>query len=388
MRSVLLFLVLSVTSACCTTATTPSLPAVTNGVEEDEERLWRRSASEQEILNRSRWVYSDDELNDYLEQIAKKLQPPEIWAQIPFKVKVIKNPHLNAFAFPNGALYIHTGILARMDNEAQLAALLGHEMTHCTHRHALRTFRYVKNKTLFLTGVQGSVAESAELGNLGGVLGNLGSRISKSGYSQKLETEADLVGLRLMVNAGYDPREALKLFDHLKRELEEENLSEPFFFGSHPRLRKRIDNCVDFLKDNYVESQHGTKNTEVFLKNTHKVILQNAWLDLKAGRFRSARRGAEKYLKFKPNEARPYYLLGEIFRQRGEEDDMKRAKASYEKALTLNPSYPDIHKSIGLIYYKEGKKTLAKRSFEACLSLAPHRQDEAYILAYLRRCIE
>ena len=54
------------------------------------------------------------------------------------KIVVIKDPYLNAFAFPNGVIYIHTGMLARMDNEAQLAALLAHEMSHCIHRHTLR----------------------------------------------------------------------------------------------------------------------------------------------------------------------------------------------------------------------------------------------------------
>jgi beta-barrel assembly-enhancing protease len=224
------------------------------------------------------------------------------------------------------------------------------------------------------------------MGNLGRVLGTLGSRISRSGYSQELETEADLVGLGLMAKAGYDPSEALKLFEHLEKERDEENMREPFFFGTHPRLRKRMENCNNFLKKNFKRSETQPKKTEVFYEKTHKLILHNAWLDLKAGRFRSAQRGAEKYLRFKPDEARPYYLLGEIFRQRGGKNDNKKAKAYYGTAIALDPSYPDIHKAIGLVYYKEGKMRLAKRSFETCLSLSHQRQDEAYILGYLEQC--
>lgn len=362
------------------------LAAVVEESEKDEKRLWRWAAQEQAVLNKSRFLYADDGLNKYLEQIAKKLQPPEVWAAIPFKIRVIKDPHLNAFAFPNGAIYIHTGILARMDNEAQLAALLGHEMTHCTHKHALRRLRYVTNRALFFAGIEESEFESADLRALGGALGTLGSRISMSGYSQKLETEADLVGFELMANAGYDPGEALTLFEHLKRDVEAERLNEPFFFGSHPRLRNRIENCENFLKQNAEKNRHSIKNTPVFVRNTRELILQNAWLDLKAGRFRSAQRGAEKYLRLGQTEAMPYYLLGEILRQSGEDVDMKRAKAFYEKALALDPSHPDIYRAMGLIYYKEGNKTLAKKAFERCLSLEPQRQDEAYILAYLRKC--
>ena len=384
MRYILLILMLCFAVACSTPGNLPL--ATDNSGVDDEKRLWQRSEDEQKVLTRSGLIYRDDQLDDYLNQVARKLQPPEILEHIPFRIMVIKSPYLNAFAFPNGVIYIHTGILARMDNEAQLAALLGHEMTHCTHRHALKTLRHFKGKSDFLVGVQGSLIQFSGIGNLVNQLGSLGSKAAVSGYRRDLETEADLVGLQLMVKAGYDPNEALRLFEHLKRELEEENMQEPFFFGCHPRLQERVENCKSFLKTRYQKEETGIKNTGVFLTKLHKVILDNAWLDLKAGRFHSAQRGAERYLKIEPNDAGVYYLLGEIFRQRAKADDMHKAKAYYEKAISLNPFYPDPHKAIGLIYYKDGEKTLAKKSFGQCLPLSPHRADKAYIVGYLKKC--
>ncbi len=79
-------------------------------------------------------------------------------------------------------------------------------------------------------------------------------------------------------------------------------------------------------------------------------------------------------------------MLGEVFRQRAKADDIHKAKAYYEKAISLNPFYPDPHKAIGLIYYKDGEKTLAKKSFGQCLSLSPQRADKAYIVGYLKKC--
>ena len=67
-------------------------------------------------------------------------------------------------------------------------------------------------------------------------------------------------------------------------------------------------------------------------------------------------------------------------------DDMHKAKAYYEKAISLDPFYPEPHKAIGLMYYKDGEKTLAKKSFGQCLSLSPHRANEAYIVGYLKKC--
>ncbi len=385
MRFIALILTLCFMAAGCLTTT---LPPVTEDFRpgDDEKRLWERSKEEQKVLNESGLLYRDRELEDYLNQIAKKLQPPEIWAHIPFRIMVIKNPYLNAFAFPNGVIYVHTGILARMDNEAQLAILLAHEMTHCTHRHALKAFRDLKRRTAFLAAVQETQVGADEDVDLVTLLGSTGSIAAVTGYSQDLETEADMVGFGLLLSAGYDPHEAPKLFEHLKKELEEEKIKEPFFFGTHPRLRKRIENYKNLLNTHYQGKKAGIKNTNIFLAKLHEVILENAFLDLKAGRFSTAQRGAEKYLTIKPNDQRAYYLLGEISRQRGKKDDTKRAKAYYEKAISIEPSYPDPHKAIGLIYYKDGEKTLANRSFESYLSLSPQAPDRAYIQGYLKQC--
>jgi len=382
----LLLILCSLTAGCLTT----SLPPVTEdfGLEDDEKRLWQRSKEEQRVLNNSGLVYRDNEIEDYLNKIARNLQTPEILARIPFRIIVIKNPYLNAFAFPNGVIYIHTGILARMDNEAQLATLLAHEMTHCTHRHALRAFRDRKNKAIDLAAVQQNQIGCDGAVDLLALLGSTGCMAAVTGYSREFETEADMVGIRLVVKAGYDPNEAPKLFEHLTKELAEEKIREPFFFGTHPKLRDRIENYGNFLDTRYQGKRTGTKNSEVFLTKLHKVILDNAFLDLKAGRFSTAQRGAKKYLRIKPNDPRAYYLLGEISRQRKKQNDTDRAKAYYKKALSIKPSYPDPLRAIGLLYYKEGKKTLAKRSFESYLSLSPHAPDSAYIKQYLAQCNE
>ncbi len=355
-------------------------------VEEDEKRILLRSNTEEKVLNKSGLIYGDKALEDYLNQIANRLQPPENPEHFSFRIKIIKSPYLNAFALPNGALYVHTGILARMDNEAQLAALLAHEMTHCTHRHAVKGFRKIKNNTSFNATVQGNLIGFSEMGDLVSVLSPTGLMAAVTGYSQDFETEADMVGIGLMMKAGYDPGEALQLFGHLKKEVDEEGIEEPFFFRTHPKLQKRIGSYGNFLGTQYQGNGIGIKNTEIFLANVHKVIIDNALLDLKAGRFLTARRGAEKYLTIKPKDARAYYLLGEIYRQRGKNDDTKKAKNYYKKAISMNPSYPDPYKGIGLIYYKEGEKTLAKRSFESWLSLSPQASDKAFIQAYLKQC--
>jgi Tfp pilus assembly protein PilF len=110
-------------------------------------------------------------------------------------------------------------------------------------------------------------------------------------------------------------------------------------------------------------------------------------LDLRIGRFYVAQKGLEKYLRSNPEDAYAYYLLGEIFRQRGQENDAQAAIKYYQKAISLNPAKPEPHKAMGLIHYKVGEKRLAKKFFESCLLLAPDAADKAYIQGYLKLCM-
>jgi predicted Zn-dependent protease len=387
MRYAVLVLFLSFMITGCATT---SLPPVTKDFKfaQDEKRLWLRSEEEQKALNRSGIIYRDEELEAYLNGIAKKLQPPEVYAHIPFKVRVIKNHLLNAFAFPDGAIYIHTGILARMDNEAQLATLLAHEMTHATHRHLIEQFREIKNKTAFLATIQIATAGLGAYGSLATLLGTIGTIAAVTGYSREHEAEADSEGFKLIAEAGYDPKEAPKLFMHLKKELEEEKRKEPFFFGTHPKIVERLENYEILLKAKSQEERGGIQNTEIFLRKTCTVILDNARDDLKAGRFEIAERGVEKYLKIKSESAEAYCLLGDIRRQRGEGNDVETAKEYYQKAISINSSFPESYKGIGLIHYKRGEKTPAKKALEFYLSLSPQAVDRAYIEEYIHQCKE
>lgn len=383
MRTRLLMILLfsAVLAGCATTSLAPI--SKNTVLEDDEKRLWKRASEEQRDLDQSGLLYKDEALEHYLNEVARRLQPSEVYAVIPFKVKVIKNPYLNAFALPNGAVYVHTGILARMDNEAQLATLLAHEMTHATNRHAVAEFRGLKNKAAVVASLQGTIGTMPLVGDVVTSLGTLCATSSVYGHSRKLESEADTVGLKLMVQAGYDPREAPKLFIHMKKELEDENIKEPFFFGTHPRLEDRIDNYESLLKKQY-GGKSGVLNREAFLKKTQKMILDNAQLDLRAGRFSVAQRGIEKYLKLKPNDARAYYMLGEVCRQRGEKGDLEKAKVYYQKALSLDGSYCDPNKGIGMVYLKQGNKSLAAKFFRTYLSLAPGASDRRYIEEYIK----
>ena len=384
MRLILLAVVLAALAGCATT----SLPPVTSTefiFEDDEKRLWTRSEEEQLSIEKSGMLYQDRELEAYLNGIAKKLQPAEAYQRVPFRIHVLKNPYCNAFAYPNGHIYVHTGILARIDNEAQLATLLAHEMTHATHRHQVREFRGMLNKSAVFASTRSLIGGLPGIGDLTTVLGEIGTKASINGHSRDLETEADMVGIRQVVKAGYDAREAPKLFQHLKDEMKEEEEKEPFFFGSHPRLDERSENYRDFLAESG-SGNGGVVNAETYRRNVAEVIIVNALMDFRAGRFLRARRGADDYVKVRPKDGRGYYLLGEIARQRAEDGDLSEAKKQFQKAVSVAPSYSDAYKGLGLVYFKEGNKPQARKAFKSYLAKAPHAPDRSYIEDYLAQC--
>ncbi|MBT8364861.1 MAG: M48 family metalloprotease [Deltaproteobacteria bacterium] len=353
---------------------------------EDERMLWRRAQKEQEALDNSGFLYRDPALENYLNRMAEKLQENSIAPDFQIHVKVLNDPNLNAFAYPNGVIYVHSGILARLDNEAQLAALLSHEMTHCTHRHSLRVIRSIKDRPAHIAAVQQTVAKIPAIQAVARLLGATGSMAAVTGYTQELENEADRVGLDLMVKANYDARQALKLFEHLKQEIEAEGIEEPYFFGTHPHVQQRLNNVKNWLAKDKEGIKAPVKNTSEFQTGLQGVVLANARLDLKLGRFDVARKTLGKYLDMRPNDARAYYLLGEILRQRNRKKDAGAAVIYYKKAISLDPTFAEPYKAMGLLHYKVGEKQLAKKFFESCLLLSPNASDKAYIQGYLKNC--
>jgi beta-barrel assembly-enhancing protease len=270
-----------------------------------------------------------------------------------------------------------------MENEAQLAAILGHEVSHIIHRHALQTFRNVKQAAAF-TSTLAVIGAPAGVYGLGVVLlGTVGGLAAVSGYSQSFEEEADTEGLRLMVNAGYDPGEALKVMENLKRYVEQEEIKEPFFFSTHPRLEERKVSYQRLLETEYKE-RTGWQGKEVFQTKMVRAVLENALLEMGRGRFTLAQESIANCITLEADNCKAHFALAELFRQRALEGDADRAETEYQIAIVLEPQFADPHRGMGLLYYKRGRTDLAREHFKKYLELNPGAKDRAYIEQYLR----
>jgi hypothetical protein len=203
------------------------------GKSPEESLLIQQSEAEEQAMEEQGLLYEDGELAHYLTRLARSLQPPEAREGMTFRVRVIKDSSENALSFPDGSLYLTTGMLARLENEAQLAIVLAHEMTHCSHKHALRVLQHCKAELSAKSNVHeprqgGQAAHSPHWGTSGPAI---------AAYLEELEMEADRGGFQLVLKAGYDPAEGVKLIERQQRDLGEEEVGRP-----------PVRNCSDILR--------------------------------------------------------------------------------------------------------------------------------------------
>jgi beta-barrel assembly-enhancing protease len=369
--------------AACSSA--PLAPISQDGFrpEEDESRIWQESRELQARFERSGLVYLDATMIIYLNRVGSKLLPPAAAKHMSFEIKVLKHPVPNAFALPHGTLYIHTGMLARMENEAQLAAVVSHEVVHIIRRHTLLTFRSVK-QAAGIASTLAVIGAPAGLPGLGVViLGSIGALAAVSGYSQSLEEEADREGLRLAVDAGYDPGEAIKVIDNVKRYVEQEEIKEPFFFSTHPRLEERKAS-YQRLVDSVYRGRAGRHGKDEFTSAFAAAMLENALLETVRGRYSVAQESIENCIRWEPDNSKAHLALAELLRQRGLESDQARAETEYQLTIDLQPQLAGAHRGIGLLYFKSGRTELAANHLKIYLALTPAAKDRAYIEQYLR----
>ncbi len=418
LRAVAVALVVALLAGCSSTRVPPmGYQGQPFKAEPDERKLWAEADKEAEKLEKLNKLYDDPLLEEYLAKVADRLIPDDVKAAggPGFRFAVFRDPSLNAFAMPNGRVFVHTGLLARLDNEAQLATILGHEMTHVTHRHMLKAYRDEGNKRLLFTaigvatsiGVAVAAGDQARRGNqvnaevlrqTANVLLGLGLTLayaaSVTGYNRDLEREADEEGLARLVNAGYDPKEAPKVFDLLRQDYGDRGSLETFFFGSHPRLAERIENTTGLLRTRYAgeaTEPNRVVDTEEFPLRLRTVVRDNALLELRAGRFNVAKAQLDRVLALTPRDPTAQLYYGDLYRlqaQRakdpGDKQNLARlAIERYERSASLDPDFPDPFRQLGFLYYQQGQRDRAREAFQNYLALKPTAPDARRIREYL-----
>ncbi|MEW5806697.1 MAG: M48 family metalloprotease [Acidobacteriota bacterium] len=383
--------------------------------EKDEKRLWDESRAEEKKFLEKAEFYKDPLLEDYLNTVALRLEPEGLAAQdqLAIRVRILNDPTLNAFAYPHGTIYVHTGLIARLENEDQIAGVIAHEMTHVENRHMLRYKRSIQNKQIgfMIAAIAGSIWAASEAGHaaeeghwgkaarisqVADLLLGLGLQLAFiaaiNGYGRNLEREADDGALKKMQNFGYNPAQMEKVYSLLLDDHGDGTKLETFFFGNHPQLKERIENTRAYLSSHPEINDVPAKanvDPQDFQRRVRSLLKDDALLNMNAGRFGIAEDELKRAIAIVPGDPVAHYLLGILYMKKA---DVKKEEAEtlrqnalnfFIEAVQLDPLYADPHRELGLGAYRSGDFPTACGEFKKYIELAPGASDVARMKDYI-----
>lgn len=168
----------------------------------------------QEFEKQSGGRLDDPVVQSYVSQVGMSMVPLAGRPEMKWQFHVLRSNDVNAFAVPGGYIYITAGLLFRMQNEAQLAGVLGHEIGHIAARHSAQSIERAQTVGLLTAGVS-ILAEQAGMAAAGD-LGSAAAQLYLLRYSREHEREADMLGLSYMTRVGYNPRGIVQLMEILQ----------------------------------------------------------------------------------------------------------------------------------------------------------------------------
>jgi predicted Zn-dependent protease len=320
----------------------------------------------------------DPGLTAYVNQVGKKLAAVSDMPNLPYEFVVLNNDVPNAWAMPGGKLAINRGLLVQLDDEAQLAAVLGHEIVHAAARHgaSAKSQQVVVGAGALLAGVA-IASKKREYGVLAVGALAVGANAWNAKYSRDHETEADIYGIKYMSKAGYDTQAAVELQELFVRMFEKQDPGWlEGLFASHPPSRDRVTvNKAEVAK----YPKGGVRNKEAFqralaqLKHDKDAYAnyQEAMKTAKAKQYDKALSLVENSIQQQPKENLFWELKGQLLLQ---EDKNKDAIPALDKAINANPNFfrPYIYR--GMAYKELGNRNLAERDLVASQKLLPTQE--------------
>jgi predicted Zn-dependent protease len=376
-------------------------------------------------------VYTDEELNAYLDKVGKSIIPPGASLEhVQWRFRVLRDPEANAFALPNGSIYLQSGILSSLENESQLAAVIGHEAAHVLGLHSYKANRSNRRKIAAINVISAA----------GGIVPGYGATsviireaadiartfltISIYHYSQDLEREADLFAAGRLVDSNYDPKEMIAMFKLLDRDYEVEQIKP--FYSDHPKLQDRIayvDQLLRSKSPNAVSFESLAAAQTRYLTMTEKISRHDIQLNLDNRRYRTALARSQKLVYFNPRSSENLRCLADSYRLLGsktmeptgeelspsgrkkalemkrkltpEEEEKNRmdttegqsawktnrvnAEEQYRKALELDANNALAHRGLGLLYERMEKPQQAIEEYRKYLELKPDAMDRMII---------
>jgi predicted Zn-dependent protease len=385
-------------------------------LKDQEHRLIEESRELHGYFERQSLLYNEPRVVELVASVGRSLAPSPTDDYIEYRFFVLRDPSPNAFALPNGDVYLHTGMLARLTDTAQLAAILGHEVNHVAGHHGIVNFRSTNRKivaSMVLTGV---------FGGLGSVI-STGLAASMYGFSRELEQEADDHAVALLLASPYEPQALPEIYGILARDYDGITPRMPTIWSTHPQLEARAQRTREQVAD----APSGRRDTEEFdavvfpiramtirdyiqddYPRTAMALAGNlaarypeqpelaqltgdAWAAMGAlteldeeelGNRERARNANRRLLRTR--QEREAQLLKTPEGQAALRENLTLARAAYERALALDANFAPAYRGLGEVAERLGESRPAAAAYVDYLRKAPDAADRAVIVQRLR----
>ena len=325
--------------------------------------------------------YIDPGVQDYVSRVGQRLAEVSDRPDLPYEFVVLNNPVPNAWALPGGKIAINSGLLLHLEDEAQLAAVLAHEIVHAAARHGASQ---MSKGVLFNVGSQlaGIASQQAGYGNLGGVAAQLGSAAWMARYGREDELESDAYGMVYMQRAGYDPRAAVELQETFVK-LNEGRQGDFFsnLFASHPPSRERVERNRQKAAE---LGASGVRNRDVYQRNIAQIKEDEPAYEAQKAAIKAlnnknpdqALSHLDKAVRVQPRDGYSWELRGHAWNMK---EDKSKAIQAFTTAIDRNPNYFSHYLGRGVLLYEQGKKQQARADLQKSYDLLPTNVASYYL---------
>ena len=314
----------------------------------------------------------DPELTTYVQGIGNRLAAVGD-RELPYEFVVLNSSVPNAWALPGGKIAINRGLLTEMNSEAELAAVIGHEIVHAAARHSARQ---MERGMLLQAAVLGTaiMSRNSDYTNLAVGGANVGAQLINQSYGRDAELESDFYGMQYMSRAGYDPQGAVQLqrtFVRLSEGRRSDWLSG--LFSSHPPSQERVDANIRTAASLPAGGETGEARFRAAMEKTMDTkpaydLYDEGREALAEKNHRLARQKAKEAIDRFPNEAHFYGLRGDA---RFVAEQYDRAIDNYDIAIRRRPDFFQYHLQRGLSNVKLGNDSAARSDLERSNQLFP-----------------
>ncbi len=357
--------------------------------------MWQATERFEEELAESDLVLRLPDLQTYTVEVVERLLGRPATE---FRVYIVRDPSFNASMAPTGMMLVHTGLLARVHDEAQLACVLGHESGHYFRKHSIANWRDARTKSSMMAFIGAGANAAAGYAAIRGQNSqswidlansiNVSIALSFYRFSREQEAEADAYGIGLAAKAGYTPESA----SHVWQQLIEERMASAKERGkryrdqsvsalsTHPPTGERMQDLTETAADlarrgsvtgasNRREEWRRTITPHLAPLLEEQVMLNDpgASLYVIEGHAEDGWNGVLRYYE------------GEVYRLRGGPEDDSRARRAYASAIELPDAPPEAWRANGYALLKSGNVDEGRQALSRYLELRPDAKDAAMV---------